>query len=74
ELTSLDELKEAASCQGFELLWQVERAVLNPDESFAFKKRKDRAEDPSYQEILSRIDRLAELVGRKQPGEGATGG
>lgn len=67
ELISLDELKEAASRQGFESLWQVERAVLNQNGSFAFVKKKDRSEDQPYQEILRRIDHLAEQVGRIQP-------
>ena len=70
QLISLDELKEAASRQGFESLRQVERAVLNQNGSFAFVKKKDHTEDHTYQEILTRIDHLAELVGRKQPGEG----
>ena len=74
ELISLDELREAASRHGFESLWQVERAVLNQNGSFAFVKKKDRTEDQAYHEILNRIDHLAELVGRKQPGEGSTGG
>ena len=74
ELISLDELREAASRHGFESLWQVERAVLNQNGSFAFVKKKDHTEDQTYHEILNRIDHLAELVGRKQPGEGSTGG
>jgi uncharacterized membrane protein YcaP (DUF421 family) len=73
QLISLEELREAANRQGFESLGEVQRAVLNQDGSFAFKKKKDSAEDYAYQEILSRIDRLAEQVGRMQPGEGAAG-
>jgi hypothetical protein len=51
----------------------VERAVLNQNGSFAFKKKKDRGEDKAYQEILSRLDCLAEQIGRMQPGEGPAG-
>ena len=72
ELITLDELKEAASRQGIPSLWKVERAVMNPDGSFAFVQKKDHGEVQGYQEILSRIDHLAELVGRMQPGGGAS--
>lgn len=74
ELISLDELKEAASRQGFESLWQVDRAVLNQNGSFAFVKKKDHTEERTYQEILNRIEHLAEMVDRKQPSEGSSGG
>lgn len=73
ELINLDELREAANRQGFSSLGEVEHAVLNPDGSFAFVKKKDRAEAHAYQEILNRIDRLAEQIGRLQPGEGPVG-
>ena len=73
ELITLDELKEAASRQGVASLEEVERAVLNPDGSFAFMKKQDHANGHEYHEILSRIDRLAELVGRMQPGGGPAG-
>jgi uncharacterized membrane protein YcaP (DUF421 family) len=73
ELISLDELKEAANRQGYSSLGEVEHGVLNPDGSFAFVKKKDRAENPAYQEILNRIDHLAEQIGRLQPGEGPVG-
>lgn len=63
QLISPDELREAANRQGYESLWEVERAVLNPDGSFAFTKKKDRTEDHAYREILSRIDRLTQQVG-----------
>ncbi len=73
QLISLEELKQAANRQGYETLSEVERAVLNPDGSFAFKKKKDSAEDHAYQEILSRIDRLAEQVGSMRPSGESTG-
>jgi uncharacterized membrane protein YcaP (DUF421 family) len=73
ELITLDELREAASRQGIASLGEVERAVMNPDGSFAFMKKKEHTEGQEYQEILSRIDRLAELVGRMQPGERPAG-
>ena len=74
QLISLEELKEAANRQGYESLWEVEQAVLNQDGSFAFVRKKDQAEGHSYNEILNRIDHLAEQIGRLQPGEGPAGG
>lgn len=73
ELISMDELREAANRQGISSLGEIERAVLNRDGSFAFKKKKDRAEGAAYQEILNRIDHLAEQIGRWQPGQGPAG-
>jgi len=73
QLISPDELREAANRQGYGSLWELERAVLNPDGSFAFTKKKDRAQDQAYQEILSRIDRLAEQVSGKRPSEESPG-
>jgi uncharacterized membrane protein YcaP (DUF421 family) len=73
QLISLDELREAANRQGFESLSEVERAVLYQNGSFAFMKKKDHGVDKTYQEILSRIDRLAEQIGRMQPGEETAG-
>lgn len=70
ELITMAEFKEAASRQGFESLEDVERATLNPDGSFAFvKRKKDQAGGPEYEEILSRIDHLADLLGRMRPTE-----
>jgi uncharacterized membrane protein YcaP (DUF421 family) len=74
ELITMDELQEAASRQGFGSLGQVERAVLNPDGSFAFvKNEKEQAGKQEYQEILNRIDHLADLVGRLHPSESSAG-
>jgi uncharacterized membrane protein YcaP (DUF421 family) len=64
---SLDELREAANRRGYESLDEMERAVLDQDGTFAFTKKKDRTEDKAYREILSRIDHLAEQVGRMRP-------
>lgn len=73
ELITMDELKEAASRQGFGSLREVERATLNPDGSFAFvKKEGEQPGGHQYQEILSRIDHLTDLVGRMRPPEQAT--
>ena len=74
EMITMDDLKEAANRQGFQSLDEVESAALNQDGSFAFvKKSKEQAGRHEYQEILSRIDRLAEQIGRMQPGEGPAG-
>ncbi|HVB29410.1 MAG TPA: YetF domain-containing protein [Terriglobia bacterium] len=74
EMITMDDLKEAANRQGFKSLDEVERATLNQDGSFAFvKKSKEQAGRHEYREILSRIDHLADLVGRMQPGEGPAG-
>lgn len=74
ELITMDELKEAAARQGFGSLGDVERAVMNPDGSFAFvKKEKKQDGGNEYQEILARIDHLADLVGRLHPSEGSPG-
>jgi uncharacterized membrane protein YcaP (DUF421 family) len=73
QLISPDELKEAANRQGYASLGEVEQAVLNPDGSFAFVKKKEHAESHAYQEILNRIDHLAEQVGRLVTGQGPSG-
>ena len=72
-LISPDELREAANRQGYASLGEVEQAVLNPDGSFAFVRKKGPAESHAYHEILTRIDRLAEQLGRLQVGEGPAG-
>jgi len=72
EMITMDDLKDAANRQGFESLDEVERATLNEDGSFAFvKKSKEQAGRHEYQEILSRIDHLADLVGRLHPPQGS---
>lgn len=74
ELITADELQEAANRQGFESLKEVERATLNQDGSFAFvKKSSEKTDGNDYQEILKRIDHLADVVGRMQPSEGSSG-
>lgn len=70
ELITLDELREAASRQGFNSLREIEAATLNQDGSFAFRKKKDESGGDTYAEILKRMDRLTDLVGRIQPAGG----
>lgn len=72
ELITMDELREAASRQGFGSLRDVETATLNQDGSFAFRKKKDQSNGQAYEEILKRMDHLTELLGRMQPAGGAT--
>lgn len=70
ELITLDELKEAASREGFGSLDEVERAVLNPNGSFAFiGKKKPKEKGSEYLEILNRLDHLQEQLRRVQPAQ-----
>jgi len=74
EMITLSELKEAANRQGFESLEEVERAVLNPDGTFAFiGKKKPEAAGGEYHEILNRLDRLQEQMGKLRPAQGLPG-
>ena len=74
EMITLSELKEAANRQGFESIEEVERAVLNQDGTFAFiRKKKPEAAGGEYQEILNRLDRLQEQIGKLRPAEGLPG-
>lgn len=73
ELITMDELREAANRQGFTSMKEIDSAYVNPDGSFAFVKKKDSGSSPEYREILDRLARLTELVGRGQPTEGPPG-
>ena len=72
EMLTLSELKEAANRQGFESLAEVERAVLTQNGTFAFTRKKlPETAGGQYQEILNRLDRLQDQVGRLHPAPGS---
>jgi uncharacterized membrane protein YcaP (DUF421 family) len=72
ELITMSELRAAASRQGFESLAEVEHAVIHPDGTFAFvRKKQPQAPGIEYQEILNRLDRLHDQMQRLQPSPGA---
>jgi uncharacterized membrane protein YcaP (DUF421 family) len=72
-LITMDELEAAAGRQGMASLKEIKQATLNPDGSFAFVKKKEQGEEGEYQEILRRIDHLAEQISRMRPHEAAPG-
>lgn len=69
-LVTLEELREAANRQGFESLRDVDRAVFNPDGTFSFFRRKPQDTSEQYQEVIARLDRMAEQMVRLRPAQG----
>lgn len=69
-LVTLEELREAANRQGFESLRDVDRAVFNPDGTFSFFRRKPQDTSEQYQEVIDRLDRMAEQMVRLRPAQG----
>ena len=69
-LVTLEELREAANRQGFESLRDVDRAVFNPDGTFSFFRSKPQDTSEQYQEVLARLDRMAEQMVRLRPAQG----
>ncbi len=71
ELITLHELTAAAHRQGFASLEEVERAVLEPGGTIAFFGKKPAPEETRHQEVLRRLEQLAqglnELRARPEP-------
>jgi uncharacterized membrane protein YcaP (DUF421 family) len=65
ELITRSELEAAAHKQGFDTLGEVERAVLDPGGSIAFRARTPPPDEMRHRELLARLDQLArQLEGR----------
>jgi uncharacterized membrane protein YcaP (DUF421 family) len=64
ELITVAELEEAAHKQGFESLASIDRAVLEPGGTFSFFKKQPPLDDTRHQELLRRLDALAQDVAK----------
>jgi len=64
ELITVAELEEAAHKQGFESLDSIDRAVLEPGGTFSFFKKQPPLDDIRHQELLRRLDALAQDVAK----------
>ena len=62
ELITVTELEEAAHKQGFSSLEEIERAVLEPGGTLTFVAKKPPKEEIQYQEVLRRLDLIAQDV------------
>jgi uncharacterized membrane protein YcaP (DUF421 family) len=62
ELITVTELEEAAHKQGFSSLEEIERAVLEPGGTLTFVAKKPPKEELQYQEVLRRLDLIAQDV------------
>jgi uncharacterized membrane protein YcaP (DUF421 family) len=62
ELITTTELVEAAHKQGFGSLEEIERAVMEPGGTLTFVAKKPPKEEIQYQEILRRLDLIAQDI------------
>ena len=62
ELITLTELEEAAHKQGFASLEEIERAVLESGGTLTFIARKPAKDELQFQEVLRRLDLIAQDV------------
>ncbi len=67
ELITKAELEEAAHKQGFPSLDVIDRAVLEPGGSLSFVAKEPPKEEVRYQEVLRRLDAIAQDVARLRP-------
>lgn len=70
ELITETELESAARQQGFKSLADVERAVLEPDGRFSFIGKKPTLETERHEELLARLDAMAEEIRALRAGKG----
>ena len=69
ELITEGELLSAAHKQGFATLSEVDRAVIEPGGAIVFLAKKPPADTVRHDEVLSRLDRIAEqLQALRAPG------
>lgn len=64
ELITMHQLEAAARKQGFDSLADVDKCVLEPGGTLAFVGRRPAAEEVRHQELLTRLEKLMEEVGR----------
>ncbi len=62
ELISMAQLEAAARKQGFASLSEVEQCVLEPGGTLTFIGKKPGSEDVRHQELLGKLDRLAQEI------------
>lgn len=62
ELITMAELQAAAHKQGFSSLSEVEQCVLEPGGTLTFLGKKPGTEDVRHQELLGRLERLAQEI------------
>ncbi len=62
ETISMEELEIAAHKQGFNSLEDIERAILEPGGGFSFTAREPSPETSRHNELLARLDTLAQEV------------
>jgi uncharacterized membrane protein YcaP (DUF421 family) len=74
ELITVAQLEAAARKQGFESLSDVEQCVLEPGGTLTFLAKKPTGEDVRHQELVGKLERLAQeiaLLRGSQPPAGA---
>jgi uncharacterized membrane protein YcaP (DUF421 family) len=62
ELITTTELTEAAHKQGFASLAEIDRAVMEPGGTLTFVAKKPLKEEVQYNEILQRLERIAQDI------------
>ena len=62
ELITMEQLQAAAHKQGFRSLSEVEQCVLEPGGTLTFLGKKPGTEDVRHQELLGRLERLAQEI------------
>jgi len=70
ELITLGELESAAHKQGFASLEEIDRAILEPGGVISFFGKRPTPEAARHEELLARLDRLAEQVAALRPAHG----
>jgi uncharacterized membrane protein YcaP (DUF421 family) len=64
ELITMSQLEAAARKQGFDSLGEVDKCVLEPGGTLTFVGKKPDPEDMRHQELVGRLEKLMEEVGR----------
>jgi len=62
ELITVPQLEAAARKQGFDSLSEVEQCVLEPGGTLTFLGKKPTGEDVRHQELLGKLERLAQEI------------
>ena len=62
ELITVPQLEAAARKQGFDSLSEVEQCVLEPGGTLTFLGKKPAVEDVRHQELLGKLERLAQEI------------
>src|SRR5216684_7106498 len=62
ELITLSQLEAAARKQGFASLSEVEQCVLEPGGTLTFLRKKPTGEDVRHQELIGKLERLAQEI------------